>query len=149
MPMTPTGTERIVLLVQRDEDCREMYAEFLRHSGFVVLAVGNGYEALPLVADADVVVTGILMTGVDGIELIRRIRHDYGRNTPIVVLTACAFLADRQRADAAGCDVFLPMPCSPDALLYEIRRLVALRARPKTVKATAGRRREVQTRRPM
>lgn len=113
-----------VLLVQPHGDSREMYSEFLRQNGVSTIAVGDGHDALPAAPDADVIVTGILVPGIDGIDLLSRLRaDDRTKHTPIIVLTACDFPADRARAEAAGCDVFLPLPCSPDALLNEVRRL--------------------------
>lgn len=117
-------TER-VLLIQPHADTREMYAEFLRYNGISTISVADGLEALHAGVRADVIVTGIRVPGVDGIELITRFRADHRTvNTPIIVLTACVFPADRERAAAAGCDVFLPLPCSPAKLLHQVRRLL-------------------------
>jgi len=54
-----------------------MYAEFLRHQGFVTIQVTSASDAVAVAPRADVVVTGIMLTGVtDGIELIGRLRAD-------------------------------------------------------------------------
>jgi CheY-like chemotaxis protein len=120
--------EHVVLLVQPHGDSREMYAEFLRRNGFSILAVDNGHDALSAAVDAHIIVTGILVPGLDGLELIARLRSDTRtKNKAIIVLTACAFPADRARAEHAGCDVFLPMPCAPDELLRHVRRLLPRR----------------------
>jgi two-component system cell cycle response regulator DivK len=100
-----------------------MYADHLRSCGFTVQTASTTDEALMRGPDADVIVTETRVLGsFDGVELIVRLRADDETNsTPIIVLTACAFDSDRQRARAAGCDVFLPKPCLPDRLVTEIR----------------------------
>jgi hypothetical protein len=77
---------------------------------------------------ADVVDTGIILDDpMDGVELVSRLRHDDGtRSTPIVVLAACAWPTDRERAEGAGCDVFLPKPCLSNDLLGEVQQLLTV-----------------------
>lgn len=107
----------VVLLVQPPrDDSLEMYAEFLRYHGLAVIPVSDARDALRLAPQADIVVTGMnLDNPMDGVELVSRLRHDdCTRSTPIVVLTACAWPTDRERAEAAGCDAFLPKPCLPN-----------------------------------
>lgn len=118
----------VVLLVQQArDDGGDMYAEFLRHHGFTSLVARDAAGALDTAHRADVVITGILLSGsVDGFELIERLRADpqTGR-TPIIVVTACAWPSARRRAEAAGCDVFLTKPCLPETLLHEVQRIFA------------------------
>lgn len=122
----PTDAGRVVLLVQPHDDTRDMYAEFLRHHRFTPIAVADGAAALNEASRADVIVTGIALHGrMDGIELIARLRRDERTQViPIIVLTACVLENDRQQAQNAGCDVFLPKPCLPDQVLSEIRRVL-------------------------
>jgi len=128
-----------------------MYAEYLRLFGFRVIEIGETSAAQALAITADVIVTGLRVAGpFDGIELIRRLRAD-DRTTdrPIVVLTACAWDADREAAEQAGCAAFLAKPCLPERLLGEIRRVLRKRrarspiaggrGRVATVRLTSGR----------
>jgi two-component system cell cycle response regulator DivK len=103
-----------------------MYTEFLQYHGFTVIPVSNTHDALSLAWKADIIITGILLSGpFDGIELVRRLRSPGRANgRPIIVLTACAWQSDRARAQEAGCDVFLSKPCLPDELLREVRRML-------------------------
>jgi two-component system, cell cycle response regulator DivK len=118
-----------VLLIDADDDNRSMYAEYLRSRGLTVVTATASDEGLSKSSAADVIVTGIRLAGTfDGVELVRRIRVSARTaHSPIIVLTACAFEPDQQRALAAGCDRFLPKPCLPEQLESEIRRLLALR----------------------
>src|SRR5687768_290967 len=106
-PHVPT-----VLLVEDSEDDRTMYAEYLGLQQFRAIEIDSTADALAMARTADVVVTGIRVPGpFDGIELVRRLREDdRTKQKPVIVLTACTFEPDQQRAYAAGCDVFLPKP---------------------------------------
>jgi DNA-binding response OmpR family regulator len=115
----------VVLLVESDTDNRNMYAEYLSLYGFIVQTADTTDDGLRDARDADVVVTEILVDGsFDGIELVRRLRDSEDtKDRRIVVLTACVSERNRQVAEAAGCDVFLPKPCLPDRLVSEIRAI--------------------------
>jgi CheY-like chemotaxis protein len=125
--LAPPTRRAVVLLVQpvRD-DGLEMYAEYLRYSGLAAVAVSNATDALTIAPHADVIVTGMVLDDtLDGAELVSRLRGDDGtRHKPIIVLTACAWRQERERAEHAGCDLFLSKPCLPDALLREVRLLL-------------------------
>ena len=113
-----------------------MYAMYLRAQGLVPVVLDDPDEAFRQAAQMDLIVTGIrLREAADGLALILRLRgHESTRSKPIIVLTACAFDEDRNRAMAAGCDVFLAKPCPPASLLAEVHRLIA-RARELRVEA--------------
>ena len=104
-----------------------MYAMYLRAQGFDPIVMDDPDEALRQAAHVDLIVTGIrLRASDDGLTLIQRLRQQAEtKATPIIVLTACAFDEDRARAFAAGCDTFLVKPCTPEALLVEVHRLIA------------------------
>jgi len=129
-------------LVDSHDDSRDMYADYLRMCRFTVLTAGTTDDGLLRGAAADVIVTGIRVPGsFDGVELARRLRAtNETKQTPIIVLTACAFEPDQQRAHAAGCNVFLPKPCLPDRLLSEICGVLSLRrvAKPRPTPAHAN-----------
>ncbi len=124
MPRTPAA---VVLLVQADADSREMYTEFLRYHGCLPVPVSTACDGLTFAPRADVIVTGLLLPGdIDGIEFIARLKRDEcTKRIPIIVLTACAWTSDRERAEQAGCDLYLPKPCLPDELLRNVQRLLA------------------------
>jgi DNA-binding response OmpR family regulator len=129
-----------VLLVDSPHDDRAMYAEYLRLCGFHPIEISDTADGLALAVTADVVVTGIRVAGpFDGVELVRRLRdrHDT-QDKPVIVLTACAFEPDQERALTAGCDVFLPKPCLPDRLASAIRVVLAVHHQPQRAHAYAN-----------
>jgi CheY-like chemotaxis protein len=117
----------IVLLVQPHGDSLDLYTEYLERQGAHCIPVTSAEDAFNAAARADVVVTGILLSGSeDGIALTARLRgDDRTRHVPIIVLTACVFENERQRAREAGADAFLGKPCLPSELYDEIRRVTA------------------------
>jgi len=139
MKATEAHDKPVVLLVQPERDDRDMYAEFLRHEGFAPLPVSTARDALIVAPDVAIIVTGMLLPGhMDGIEFIGRLKTDgRTRSIPVVVLTACAWDAERERAHAAGCDLFLTKPCLPHMLVAEIRRLLSMRLVPRPHAARA------------
>lgn len=118
--------EPSVLLIHANTDDREMYAEYLTAHGFRVTEAGTTDAALSLIQTADTVITGLLVPGsFDGVELIARIRRDpRTAEKVIVVVTACTFSHQLERARRAGANVVLMKPCLPAVLLGELRRLL-------------------------
>ena len=115
----------VVLIVDRDADTCQMYAQALRLAGFEVEEAGDGRDALAkaLSSHHDVIVTETRLPGIDGYDLCGLLRRDPGtRSVPIVVVTAEAYPVDLERVRRAGASVVLVKPCLPDALLAAIRR---------------------------
>jgi two-component system, cell cycle response regulator DivK len=136
--MSPTPAA-VVVLLQGDTDSREMYAEYFRYWGLLPVPVRTARDGLTVAPTADVIVTGLLLPGdIDGIEFIARLKSDERtKRIPVIVVTACVWKRDRERAEEAGCDVFLPKPCLPDDLLRDVRRLLAA-TKPRDVRAVSG-----------
>jgi CheY-like chemotaxis protein len=127
---------KLALLVDRDDDTRHMYAEFLRLSAWEVEQAADGREALAKAISMrpDVIVTETRLPGIPGLVLCDLLRHDTATQAiPIVVVTADAYTSDLDRARASGADVVLVKPCLPERLAKEIKGVIAhsaeLRAR--------------------
>lgn len=117
---------RSLLLVHANSDDREMYAEFLASEGFPTSQASTTDEALPLLASADLVITGLLVPGsFDAVELIRWIRRNPQMAAkPVVVVTACTLSHQLERARRAGATTVLLKPCLPNVLVAEVRRVL-------------------------
>ena len=108
-----------VLLLHSDSDDREMYTDYLREHGFVVIVVGNTDDALRLMRTTTAFVTGLLVPGsMEALDLIRQARREF-RRLPIVVVTALS--AKMSEAEQAGANAVLLKPCLPDLLLNELQ----------------------------
>jgi CheY-like chemotaxis protein/two-component sensor histidine kinase len=115
-----------VLLVDDEEDSREVVAGILAHHGAVVLPAASVADALVALRQerVDVLLTDIAMPGEDGYDLIRRLRKlDAGVGLPAAALTAFASEDDRQRALEAGFQVHLSKPIDPQILIETVETL--------------------------
>jgi PAS domain S-box-containing protein len=115
-----------ILLVEDDDANRTILAEFLRTRGFLVDEAPTGLEALALAASAppDLVVLDIQLPGMDGFEVLDRLRSGGGPVPPVLALTALAMAGDRERILAAGADAYLSKPAPLAVLEREIGRLL-------------------------
>jgi two-component system, cell cycle response regulator DivK len=120
----------LVLVVERDEPTRDMYKEWLSYCGFRVEEAATATDAIDKAHTLHpaVITTGIgLLDGDDGCVLCDRLKHDERtKSIPVLVVTGWAMGGHVERAREAGCDGLLLKPCSPTALLSEIRRLLPL-----------------------
>ena len=122
----------LVLLVEDQPDLRKLYAQQLTMSGFDVIEAADGASAIHSTTwhAPDVVLMDLSLPVIDGWEATRRLKRDEKTaHIPVVALTAHDGAGELQQATEAGCDWFVPKPCPPDALIAEIRRVLAT-ARP-------------------
>jgi CheY-like chemotaxis protein len=121
------GRSPLALLVDRDDDTRKMYAEYLRLSVCDIDEAEDGREALAMAIThhPDVIITETRLPGINGFDLCRLLKEDEStRGIPVVFVTADAFATDVKRAETAGADSVLVKPCLPERLAGEIRRLL-------------------------
>ena len=126
--MTKPKVQPLVLVVEDYQDAREMYAAYLEFSGYRVAEATNGVEALEQAhaLKPDIILMDLALPKMDGWEATRQLKADVRtRNIPIVALTGHALAGHAEGAKAAGCDAFVTKPCLPDALVAEIRRMLA------------------------
>ena len=115
------------LLVDRDEDTREMYAECLRRASYDVEHAADGRQALALAVShrPHIVITETQLPGIDGLDLCRLLRADRATSaTPIIVVTGDCYPADILRAQEAGATEVLIKPCLPEVLLATTTQLL-------------------------
>ena len=100
---------RSILVVDDEEALVQLCEIVFSDAGFVVRGATSGREALRLIeAEApDVVLLDVMMPGMDGIEVCRRIRSSYGNRLRVVMYTADDQEATRRSSLAAGADAVL------------------------------------------
>ena len=121
-----------VLLIDDDQRLHELLESYLSTNGCSVAHAVDGARGLAALEQGayDVVLLDVMMPGMDGLEVARRIR---GRsNVPIVMLTAKGDETDRIVGLELGADDYLPKPFSPRELLARMRAVLR-RARPDVV----------------
>ncbi|MHB0878092.1 MAG: response regulator [Anaerolineae bacterium] len=111
------ATDRLVALVEDNEDVVHLFERSLAGRGFRLLSIADSREALAGIAAAlpDVVVLDVMMSDVDGWEILQRLKADPGlRRIPVVV---CSVLDEPELAYSIGADAYLRKPVRSVQLL--------------------------------
>jgi len=110
-----------VLVVDDDPTVREVVVSYLRAADHEVVEAGDGETALALQAEMphDLVVLDLMLPGIDGIEVCRRLRQD-GGDVPVIMLTALGEESDRVVGLEVGADDYVTKPFSPRELALRV-----------------------------
>jgi two-component system response regulator MprA len=127
--LVDAGQNMRILVVDDDPEIVSFLKRGLTYEGYTVDTAGDGSEALAKIREAepDLVVLDVMMPGLDGMEVSRRIRQ--GSALPILMLTAKGTVTDRVKGLDSGADDYLVKPFAFDELLARIRALLR-RSRP-------------------
>jgi two-component system, OmpR family, response regulator MprA len=115
-----------ILVVDDERAVRDALRRALELQGYEVDLAADGEEALSRLAangHPDAVVLDILMPGIDGLEVCRRIRRS-GDSVPVLMLTARDAVGDRVEGLDAGADDYLVKPFALEELLARVRALI-------------------------
>jgi len=130
-----------VLVVDDDVTVREVVVSYLRADGHAVVEAADGTVALKEMREepADLVVLDLMMPGIDGLEVCRRLRAI--GDVPIIMLTALGSETDRVVGLESGADDYVTKPFSPRELVLRVNALlrrVGERAEPETGRIVDG-----------
>jgi len=126
-----------ILLVEDHQDIAENISDYFDAHGDHVEHVGNGVAGLQLARTQhyDVIVLDLMLPGMDGISLCRKLREEAQVHTPVLMLTAKDMLSDKAAGFEAGADDYLIKPFS---LLELGLRLRALARRPAAIATSSS-----------
>jgi two-component system OmpR family response regulator len=122
----PTATPEARLLVVDDEpNIVDLLATSLRFAGFEVATARNGSEALRVAPEfrPDLLVLDVMMPGIDGFSVVRRLRQD-GMSVPVVFLTARDATEDKVTGLTLGGDDYVTKPFSLEEVVARIRAVL-------------------------
>jgi two-component system, cell cycle response regulator DivK len=120
---------KCILVVEDQEDNRQILRDLLGTAGYQLVEAANGEEALAVVATQrfDLILMDIQLPVMDGYEATRRIRlNPELKSIPIIAVTSYALVGDEAKALAAGCSAYITKPYSPRALLAKVREYLTL-----------------------
>lgn len=119
-----TSSTPTILIVEDDQQTRDLISRYLREHSFSVGAVTNGKEMDRYLSQnrIDLIVLDLMLPGEDGLSLCRRLRVD--SSTPIIILTAKGEDLDRILGLEMGADDYLPKPFNPRELLARINAVL-------------------------
>ena len=120
MPVNTPPSGSSILVVDDEPTVREVVANYLRRDGHAVTETGDGAEALDLVEEDrfDLVVLDMMLPGVNGLDILRRIRQS--GELPVIMLTARAEESDRVAGLELGADDYVVKPFSPRELAARV-----------------------------
>jgi len=115
-----------ILVVDDEEDIRELVSHSLRREGYEVFTAADGESALARVRERpDLVVLDLMLPGIDGLEVCRRLRGDDAtKSIPVIMLTAKVEESDVILGLGVGADDYVTKPFSPRILLARVRAVL-------------------------
>jgi DNA-binding response OmpR family regulator len=118
----PSVDKKLVLVVDDEKNIRLTFSETLYQMGYDTRTAPNGEEALTKLQDTEfaLVLLDFRMPGMDGIEVLRRIRDVYPK-VPVIIISAHGTIESAVEAMKLGAGDFIQKPCTP----AEIRELVS------------------------
>ncbi len=134
--MNAVGNGTRVLVVDDEPTVREVVVGYLRRDGHEVIEAADGTTAMALLDDEsfDLVVLDMMLPGINGLDILRRIRQ-LG-DMPVIMLTARAEESDRVAGLELGADDYVVKPFSPRELAARVNGVLR-RAAPKAQPASA------------
>ena len=119
-----------VLVVDDDPTVREVVITYLTRAGHTVTSAADGKEALASVAQSppELVVLDLMLPGVDGLEVCRRLRES--SDIPVIMLTAKGTVSDRVVGLEQGADDYVTKPFSPRELVLRVDSVLRRTAEP-------------------
>jgi PAS domain S-box-containing protein len=124
----PGGSGPLVLIVEDDPDSRDLLARMLSGDGYRVATAADGQQGLALAHELhpDLITLDVMMPGMDGWGMLRRLKADEDIcDIPIVMVT---IVGDKAMGHALGASDYLQKPVDRRALLQSVRRLTGGRA---------------------
>src|SRR5438445_2802782 len=121
---TETTTTDRVLVVEHEPMVAEVVQRYLRRDGYAVEVAHDGISALTAYErfQPDLLVLDVMLPGLDGLEVCRRIRSRAG--TPIIMLTARAEEVDKLVGLEIGADDYVTKPFSPRELVARVKAVL-------------------------
>lgn len=113
-----------ILIAEDERELADALEVILKHKGYVTEAVDNGIDALEYLQmeSYDLVLLDIMMPGMNGLEVLKRIREE-GNRIPVLLLTARSQLEDKVSGFRTGADDYLTKPFAMEELLVRIEAL--------------------------
>ena len=116
----------LILLIEDNHDIAAMIGEHLEHEGYEVDYAADGITGLHLAVtqDFDLIILDLMLPGMDGLDVCRRLRTDAGKSTPLLMLTARDTLEDKVAGLDAGADDYLVKPFELEELDARLRAML-------------------------
>ncbi len=119
-------TQYTILVIDDDEDIRQFLKRTLETAGgYTVLTAGNGRDGIKLARKKipDLVLLDIMMPGLDGFDVLKRLKSDYKTmSIPVVILSSETSEEIKVKGASLYSDLYLTKPITRDDLLEKVRQ---------------------------
>ncbi len=116
------------LVIEDNDDNMKLITFLLEHHGFQTIRAWTGEEGLRAAASEqpDFVILDIQLPGMDGYEVLARLRSqaDQTGRLPVIAMTSFAMAGDREKLLAAGCDGYIEKPIDPMLVMAQIEAII-------------------------
>ena len=120
-----------ILIVDDEPFLRRILTYMLTGAGHQVECAEDGEQAwvrLGTMDPPDLIISDLMMPGMSGMDLVRKLRQERGNRTPVLILTARGQRFDEDEARTSGADAFMTKPFSSHELLERVRSLLEMGA---------------------
>jgi DNA-binding response OmpR family regulator len=120
--MADLAGRRTVLVVDDEPTIAEVVSRYLERAGYSAATAADGIEAIRLAGERrpDLVVLDLMLPGIDGLEVLRRLREGDRPHTPVILLTAKGEHDDKLAGLRNGADDYMVKPFSPSELVARV-----------------------------
>lgn len=114
-----------ILIAEDDGELRQLFSRVLVKNGYSVRGVADGLQALQATEEEsfDLLISDIMMPGMDGYELVRSLR-DAGEQMPVLMVTAKDAFADMQQGFLSGTDDYMVKPVNVSEMVLRVGALL-------------------------
>ena len=118
---------KTALIIEDNPDNMELISFILKKGGYEILKAETGEEGVEMTLKElpDFVILDIQLPGIDGYEVLHRIRKsELDGSIPIIAVTSYAMSGDRERLLEAGCNGYIEKPIEPGKFIDQIREAI-------------------------
>jgi DNA-binding response OmpR family regulator len=130
--------QKTILVVEDEQNLREVIALFLRGDGFCVLEASSGEEALPLFSEntVDLIILDVMLPGINGFDVCTAVRKS--SEVPVLFLTALGDDDYYRLGYQVGGDDYIVKPFKASILALKVRRILERQARVESSRSSLG-----------
>ena len=116
-----------ILVVEDEADIRQVLCFFLRHSGYDVLDVASGEEAIEVIPEYQphLLILDLIMSGISGWDVLQWL-HEEHQHLPVIILTALVHFSDQIRGFEEGAVEYITKPTQPMKVVERVQLLLSL-----------------------
>jgi ligand-binding sensor domain-containing protein/signal transduction histidine kinase/DNA-binding response OmpR family regulator len=129
LPSISDSDKQTLLIVEDNQEVRQLIKRVFDHN-YMVEEASDGHEGweMALKSIPDLIISDIMMPGLNGIELCQKLKKDVRTShIPVVLLTARATLTYKHQGFETGADAYITKPFSPDYLILRVKNLIKQR----------------------